>query len=530
MIKIIQGDITTLAVDAIVNAANQVMLGGGGVDGAIHRAAGKELFDACLKVPEVRPGVRCPTGEARITPGFKLPAKFVIHTVGPVYCDGQHGEPEKLANCYRNSLTLAAENGCKSIAFPCISTGIYGYPQEDAAKIAVEEVKRSLSPVEGEEEMEVIFCCFSERDKSVYDGEMKGCGVMTIEITGKDIPESVNDWNEICRLFQGIEVGKRIEISNPREVLSFLRNLQGIMESSADQQLGVAASPLRQDGQFVDLRDMKALYEGVEMPKEESEMVKRLEVLSQEWVKYIQKSTNLCGNIELFNMDGFYPFYAKQKPRILFVGREACWMQGKNYITTVCPCIKDDNFNGWTVNQYPFHRRQFYIAYGIIRFFSEGEFPDWDNVPWASEMAKNIFGRINGELTGTLDSISWAFINLSKFSNETGAYQTDYTNRYWPFVNDEQNCAYLKEQINILRPQLIVGANVEELVEILGYCKCDNSVANCFYYAPENKLPPFLNCFHFAAFKSDRDGFYVPVGKTLTSHVDEFKQYLLKFP
>ena len=145
MIKIIQGDITTLAVDAIVNAANQVMLGGGGVDGAIHYAAGDELYEACLKVPEVRPGVRCPTGEARITPGFKLPAKFVIHTVGPVYRDGQHGEPEKLAACYRNSLTLAAENGCQSIAFPCISTGIYGYPKEEAAQIAVREVHAFLS-------------------------------------------------------------------------------------------------------------------------------------------------------------------------------------------------------------------------------------------------------------------------------------------------------------------------------------------------------------------------------------------------
>lgn len=172
MIKIIQGDITTLAVDAIVNAANQVMLGGGGVDGAIHRAAGPELYKACLKVPEVRPGVRCPTGEARITPGFRLPAKYVIHTVGPVYRDGQHGEPEKLAACYRNSLALAAENGCKSIAFPCISTGVYGYPIEDAAKIAVREVREFLSHAEarrgGEEEMEVVFCCFSERDAAVY--------------------------------------------------------------------------------------------------------------------------------------------------------------------------------------------------------------------------------------------------------------------------------------------------------------------------------------------------------------------------
>ena len=118
MVRIVQGDITKLTVDAIVNAANQVMLGGGGVDGAIHRAAGRELYEACLKVPEVRPGVRCPTGEARITPGFKLPAKFVIHTVGPVYRDGEHGEPEKLANCYRNSLALAAENGCNEIEEP----------------------------------------------------------------------------------------------------------------------------------------------------------------------------------------------------------------------------------------------------------------------------------------------------------------------------------------------------------------------------------------------------------------------------
>ena len=180
MVKIIQGDITTLAVDAIVNAANQVMLGGGGVDGAIHDAAGDELYEACLKVPEVRPGVRCPTGEARITPGFKLPAKFVIHTIGSVYRDGQHGEPEKLANCYRNSLALAAENGCKSIAFPCISTGVYGYPIEDAAKIAVREVELFLTQrrkgAENVEEMEVIFCCFSERDAKVYDRilEIKG--------------------------------------------------------------------------------------------------------------------------------------------------------------------------------------------------------------------------------------------------------------------------------------------------------------------------------------------------------------------
>ena len=170
MMKVVQGDITTLEVDAIVNAANQVMLGGGGVDGAIHRAAGRELYDACQKVPEVRPGVRCPTGEARITPGFKLPAKFVIHTVGPVYRDGQHGEPEKLANCYRNSLALAAENGCRSVAFPCISTGVYGYPVEAAARIAVSEVSAFLT---SHADMTIAICCFSDYDRQVYEKLLK---------------------------------------------------------------------------------------------------------------------------------------------------------------------------------------------------------------------------------------------------------------------------------------------------------------------------------------------------------------------
>ena len=173
MIRIVQGDITTLAVDAIVNAANQRMLGRGGVDGAIHRAAGPELYEACFAVPEVRPGVRCPTGEARITPGFRLPAKFVIHTVGPVYHDGRHGEPGLLAACYRNALALAAEHACRSIAFPCISTGVYGYPIEDAAKIAIREVQAALSARASARpgtapDMEVIFCCFSERDEAVY--------------------------------------------------------------------------------------------------------------------------------------------------------------------------------------------------------------------------------------------------------------------------------------------------------------------------------------------------------------------------
>jgi O-acetyl-ADP-ribose deacetylase (regulator of RNase III) len=134
------GDITKLTVDVVVNAANERMLGGGGVDGAIHAAAGPELLAACREVPEVRPGVRCPTGEARVTPAFRLPARWVVHTVGPVWRGGDHGERELLAGCYANSLSLAAELGATSVAFPAISCGVYRFPPRQAAQIAVAEV------------------------------------------------------------------------------------------------------------------------------------------------------------------------------------------------------------------------------------------------------------------------------------------------------------------------------------------------------------------------------------------------------
>ena len=137
-IEVVFGNITGLAVDAIVNAANERMLGGGGVDGAIHRAAGPELLDACRAVPEVRPGVRCPTGESRITPGFRLPARHVIHTVGPVWRGGTAGEPDLLASCYRSALELAREHGVTSVAFPAISCGVFGYPVDRAATVAVD--------------------------------------------------------------------------------------------------------------------------------------------------------------------------------------------------------------------------------------------------------------------------------------------------------------------------------------------------------------------------------------------------------
>ena len=144
-LSVVRADITTLEVDAIVNAANTALLGGGGVDGAIHRAAGPELLAACRALPEVRPAVRCPTGEARITPGFRLKARYVIHAVGPVWNGGEFHEPELLASCYRSSLILARDHGLRSVAFPAISCGIYGYPLDPAAMIAVREVRGFLT-------------------------------------------------------------------------------------------------------------------------------------------------------------------------------------------------------------------------------------------------------------------------------------------------------------------------------------------------------------------------------------------------
>lgn len=169
MIEVIHGDITKIKIDAIVNAANSSLLGGGGVDGAIHRAGGSEILEECRKVIARQGG--CKTGEAVITTAGQLSAKFVIHTVGPVWNGGNKNEAEKLANCYKNSLKLALENNCKSIAFPNISTGIYKFPKDIAAKIAVKTVRDFMAS--NEYPKEIIFVCFDKENEELINAEVE---------------------------------------------------------------------------------------------------------------------------------------------------------------------------------------------------------------------------------------------------------------------------------------------------------------------------------------------------------------------
>ena len=165
-LRAVRADLTTLAVDAIVNAANTTLMGGGGVDGAIHRAAGRELVHECATLNGCHPG------DAKITRGYKLPAKHVIHTVGPVWRDGTRGEADTLASCYRRALEVAREHKLRTIAFPCISTGVYGYPPEEAATVAIKTVRNAVAE-EPEAFEEILFCCFSDGDLRLYEKQLQ---------------------------------------------------------------------------------------------------------------------------------------------------------------------------------------------------------------------------------------------------------------------------------------------------------------------------------------------------------------------
>ncbi len=169
--RLMMGDLTQLEVDAIVNAAKESLTGGGGVDGAIHRAGGITIYEECMEIPVVVGYVRCPTGEARLTNAGKMPAKRIIHTVGPIWKGGKNNEPALLANAYKNSLLLAKENGLFTVAFPNVSTGIYDFPKELAAEIALKEVRHFLA--ENPTFKEVVFCCFDTENYHIYENLMK---------------------------------------------------------------------------------------------------------------------------------------------------------------------------------------------------------------------------------------------------------------------------------------------------------------------------------------------------------------------
>lgn len=288
--------------------------------------------------------------------------------------------------------------------------------------------------------------------------------------------------------------GGEWDVENPQEIVAGLENILSRLSDG----LALLKANAKEDS--CNMKD--------EYPDEDKPMMKALDDLFNEWVN--AQSDDDKG---LFNRDGFYPGYCLQKVKILFVGREACYMAGKNYIEYMYGRLRGGYIGKWTVNQYPFHRRQAYIAYGILKALEgnqEWQWPSWDAIPSAFDICKNV-----GE------NISWAFMNLSKLSNETGDWRTD-GNKYWPFVKN--NKRWLREQVRILNPDIIIGANVPELADILKYeMSPDAGNGKCYVYYKEG-LPLFLNCYHFSAIKGDEDFFYAPVGDVLGKYRNNLKK------
>lgn len=328
---------------------------------------------------------------------------------------------------------------------------------------------------------------------------------------------AIGSWEESCKWLSSLKVGESIAVEQPWTIIAHLREVLAVLEDVVERD---------------EVRDADAeqvcLSVKEEMDEEEVDMRKKLNALQEQWRRELRKADF---NMEAdFNMDGFYPCYAKQKLRILFVGREAYGMKGKNYIDTQCDQLKNGKIGKWTVDQYPFHKRQFYIAYGLLASVVEGStgFPDWKDVPWASDLAKILFARCKRDAKAfekasikpveTLSSLSWAFMNLSKLSNETGDWRTD-ERRYRPFVEDETNQKFIRDEIRILRPDVIIGSNVYDLVKILEYAKVDKGCSpNCDYYESGNKKwPPFINCYHFSAIKKDKECYYEAVREVVNN-------------
>lgn len=315
------------------------------------------------------------------------------------------------------------------------------------------------------------------------------------------------DFDGLCGLIGRLRARDGLDVSDLRGDIVQLQNLLAELEALVDYSNSKAAKPScdqKRESPIIFERNCEVL-------------LKQLKDLEERWRDYLGGEN--WPDQEYFNMDGFYPYYTHQKTKILFVGREACYMAGKNYIEEVYNALVNDDFNGWTVNQYPFHRRQFYIAYGILKALAEC--PQWKDLPWASDMAAGTGEGKEKRVFAVENGISWAFMNLSKISNQTGDYRTD-SARYLPFVTDEGNRKFIREEIQILAPDVIIGANVYELVDILGYAaKGEEDEPCCYYYPPvkEKGLPPFLNCYHFAAIKSDKRCFYDPVMRVVEKHI-----------